>query len=237
MNPDADLIIMSKADAPGLAAMTQNAIDTALDGAPGLDVNVLVMEQCQLPEYARATTVYAPQTFNYNRFANWAMNAVNSRRAVIANNDLLFHPGWLRALIAADYPIVSPVDPDYPRQRGIDRNERGTLTGRHLAGWCFMIDRNLWQRIGGFDETYAFWCSDDALIEQLTRIDVPPMAVPAAQVTHLLSRTLYSRDQDEQDDLTWKQVHRFNQASGAQLGASNPRYLDWQRRNADEMSS
>lgn len=238
MPPAADLVMMSKADTVDLYRMTQYAIDTAREGAKDHDLTVTVFEQNeQAPEYDDATTHYRPGDFNYNRFANWGANMGTAPRIVVANNDLIFTPGWLGALIAADYPIVSPIDPTYPRQQGITQNEKGWLTGKHLSGWCFMITRSLWADIGGLDETYGFWCADDALIEQLRARSLPPMIVPSAQVHHLMSVTLSSRSKDEQDDLTWRWVHKFNQATGAQLGATNRHYVEWKRRNAEQISS
>lgn len=226
--PVADLIILSNAKTDEMRRMTQRTIDTALAGANSLPINVLVLEQ-QEHKYARARTLHAPEVFNYNRFANRGARSGGAEWIVVANNDLVFQAGWLHQLIAANHPVVSPINPGDPRQSGILEPEKGTTNGRHFSGWCFMIKRSLWERIGGFDEDVSFWCSDDATIEQVKALGIEPMIVPASTVRHLASVTL--RSQATPDELTWRNVYIFNQKYGANKFADDPRYIKWRRTN------
>jgi GT2 family glycosyltransferase len=92
--------------------------------------------------------------------------------------------------------------------------------------------RDIWEKIGEFDERVSFWCSDDAVVEQLKAIDVMPVVVVASRVHHKVSATL--RDEPNRDELTWKQVYIFNQLYNQRLGEDNERYLDWKRRSGVE---
>lgn len=230
MSADADLVMMSKASDPQLAAMTQRAIDTARNGAVPRAVNVIVMEQTT-HQYQRATTVYAPGSFNYNAFANHGAKLGSAPHIVIANNDLVFRDGWLDALIEVNWPVCSPISPGYHRHYGVLGNECGHQVGRHLAGWCFMIDRTLWEDIGGLDETYPFWCADNAVMKQVQAKGIRPMLVRSSQVDHKVSATLFREDADVQAELTWAAVHRFNEEHNGTIGLMDVRYQDWQRRN------
>lgn len=148
--PVLDLIILSKAKSYRDSLMTQKAIDTALDGANGLPINIIVIEG-GVGQYHDAKTVYTRDKFNYNRFANQGAGMGTAEWIMIANNDLEFTNGWLHNLLSADNPVVSPHEPTDVRQKGIIDNQLGFECGRHFSGWCFMIERKLWLEIGGFD--------------------------------------------------------------------------------------
>lgn len=223
--PIVDVIILSRANTPGLRAMTQRAIDTCIAGANSLAVNVIVMEQESVPPYMRARTVRAPNQFHYNSFANHAAMIGSAKWIMVANNDLVFHDGWLHHLLAAEHPVVSPKCPQDSRQTHIVENTTGWQVGTHFSGWCFMLLRELWERMGGFDECVSFWCSDNVVVEQLRELGYQPMLVPASQVTHRRSVTL-KRDAAA-DDLTWGQVDIFNRKYVQDLFAGDPRYIKW----------
>lgn len=233
IKPTADVVILSDARTVDAQQMTQNTIDTCIAGANSLPVNVIVIEQQRNVKYRDATTVCAEGlSFNYNQFANAGARLGSAPWIVVANNDLIFHDGWLHQLLAADHQLVSPKCPRDSRHAGVVRNTEGTKTGRHLAGWCFMISRKLWERIGGLDEAVCFWASDDIVIEQVKAVGVNPMLVPAAKVEHLRSVTLHTRTPEEQDRLTWGSLQVFIDKYGHHPLQNNPSYKKWKRENA-----
>ena len=203
----ADVIFLSNAKNVALQEMTQNAIDTCVAGS-GFPVNVIVLEQQSL-EYQQATTAHMPGRFHFNAFANHGARLGSAPYIMIANNDLIFSDGWLAPLLSARHPLVSPKCPVRDSQSHITENTTGYGNGVHLSGWCFMIRRDLWERIGGFDECVEFWCSDDVLIEQVKAHGIEPMLVPASQVEHLGSVTLRQTD-DPEEKLTRQQLEIFH---------------------------
>lgn len=223
--PLVDVVILSNASTPQLQYATQQTIDTCRAGANSLPLGIAVMEQAEGIVYKRAATLYTPEPFNYNRFANRGAARGSAPWILIANNDLVFRDGWLHNLLAASHPLVSPKCPRDKRQSDITENTIGGTTGRHLSGWCFMISRDLWERIGGFDEDVTFWCSDDVVIEQAKAHGVQPMLVPSAVVEHEQSVTLKTRP--DQDDLTWRQLHIFITKYGSHRMQNHPEYLRW----------
>lgn len=226
-HPIADVVMMSNATNTNLRAMTQIAIRTCIAGANSLPVNVIVLEQQPDIRYQYATTVHAPDTFHYNRFANRGAALGHAQWIVVANNDLIFRDGWLHHLLAADHPVVSPKNPGDARQPDLF-NARGYVNGRHFSGWCFMIRRDVWQQINGFDRDFAFWCADDATIEQLRAIDIAPMIVPAAQVQHLGSATL-KKDRPPHIDALWAAVELFNVKYQREQFIDDARYIRWRQ--------
>lgn len=205
-----DLVIISYAKNRQIQQMTQNAINTAINGAKGIKINIIVVESQKNVKYNNAITISPTEPFNYNAYGNLGIKHGSAHYVMHANNDLIFKPGWLNALIKANHPLVSPKEPRDSRQRDITENTIGTQTGRHLSGWCFMMERSLWEKIGGFDEDVNFYCSDDAVIEQCKEYGIEPMLVPSSIVNHLVSTTLKTATPNEKKSLTDDQVRIFN---------------------------
>ena len=223
--PVADVVILSNAPTAELRALTQDTVNTCRAGANGLPIGIAVLEQQPGLVYKRCATIHLDEPFHYNRFANFGARRGSAEWIVIANNDLLFHDGWLHQLIAAGHPLVSPKCPRDPRQEGLTANTTGFVNGEHFSGWCFMVSRGLWEAIGGFDESVSFWCSDDVVVEQARSQGVKPMIVPAAVVEHIRSATL--KGETNHDDLTWKQIDIFADKYGGHKLQGHPDYLRW----------
>lgn len=207
MQPVVDVVVLSYAKTPELAAMTQETVRSCVAGAHG-PVNVIVLEQVAGHTYEYAATVHASEPFNYNGFCNRGAALGRAEWIVFANNDLLFHDGWLEPLLAAGHPVVSPKCPHTSRQSDLTVNTAGYTIGRHLSGWCFMMRRHLWEDLGGFDECCTFWYSDNVVAAQLRAVSVVPMLVPASVVEHLGSQTL--KGMPNQHQLTRKQRTIFD---------------------------
>lgn len=230
----ADVVILSKADSVDQQLMTQRAIDTCIQGANGLPVNIIVVEG-GMGEYRNAEVMYSREAFNYNGFGNMGARVGKAEWIMLANNDLVFHDGWLHKLIAADNDVVSPYEPNDPRQSDIIENTQGYQCGKHFSGWCFMIRRSTWDAIGGFDTDVDFWCSDDAVIEQVKAIGIKPMIVKDAVVEHLGSETMKAQSDEWQDDRKWRNVYIFNEKYGKNKFASHTAYLTWLHNNKDNL--
>lgn len=229
-----DVIILSKADKHRDTFMTQKAIDTCLQGSNGLPVNIIVMEG-GFGHYRGATTIPNKDRFNYNRFANQGAALGTADWIMIANSDLEFKDGWLHNLISAGHQVVSPHEPNDPRQKQLTENEEGDVCGRHFSGWCFMINRKLWTDIGGFDTDVDFWCSDDVVIEQVKAAGVLPMVVKDSIVHHRISQTLNQQTEDVQNDLKWRNVYIYNTKYGKNKFAGHPVYTLWLQNNKDKL--
>lgn len=237
--PEVDVVIMSKASTQQLRAMAQHTIDTCLAGAGGHAVNVVVLEQVEGVRYRGATTIHKPEPFEYNKFANDGIRTGRAPWVVVANSDLEFGDGWLDALLEVGHPLMSPASDTEPRQAKLASPETGFENGKHFSGWCFMMSRDLWKRIGGLDEDFVFWCADDATIEQAKAAGVKPMVVPASRVKHLISQTVGGRGHRADDpmdgDLTWAMVETFNAKYGASKFRTDARYAAWRRANPEKV--
>lgn len=235
--PVVDVVVLSKASTAELRAMTQQTIDTCRGGAGDHTVNVVVLEQAAGVRYRDAVTLHEPGEFAYNAFANKGIRTGRAPWVMVANSDLEFHDGWLDALLAAKHDVVSPMCPREARQSAIKKNQTGDENGKHFSGWCFMMARTLWEKIGGLDEDFKFWCADDSAIEQVKAVGVMPMLVPDARVTHLISRTIGGRaranDPDDDGSLTWAMVALFERKYGLKKFQNDARYKAWKARHPE----
>lgn len=225
--PVIDVVILSKGDTAERQVMTQHAINTCRDGAGAHNINVIVIEQAESVRYAGAVTLYESSAFAYNAFANRGIRTGSAPWVMVANNDLEFMSGWLDALLQAKHPVMSPVSPGDSRQQGINKNETGTVNGKHFSGWCFVLSRQLWVDIGGLDEDFRYWCADDSVIEQVRRAGAMPMIIPASHVKHLVSKTGGAAPPDE---MTWGQVVLFEQKYGIKKFENDQRYTAYKQR-------
>lgn len=225
--PIVDLVFISNARNHKIKKTTQAAINTAKKGANGLNVNCIVIESQRNQIYSNAVTYNPDREFNYNYYLNFGAVRGTSEWIMFCNNDLIFQNGWLHALLSADYPVVSPISRRDFRQVGMTENESGWACGRNLSGWCFMIKRELWKKIGGLDDEFDFWFADNSFVSQLKAIDLPPMLVPASRVDHIGSMTLNTFPTERKNDLQWSKLARFNEKYNETLFYDHPSYLSW----------
>jgi glycosyltransferase involved in cell wall biosynthesis len=228
MNPIVDVVFISNATKMG-PRMTQHAIDSCIQAANGLEVNCIVVEEKTNLFYKNAVTYNPNSQFNYNKFLNFGAVRGNAPWVMFCNNDLIFKNGWLHNLLAADYPIVSPISISDFRQKDVTENEKGWQCGRNLSGWAFMLKRSLYKEIGGLDEDFDFWFADNSLVEQLKIIDMPPMLVPSSRVNHLGSQTFKQRSINDKNDLMWSKLELFNKKYNQTLFSEHPKFLEWKQ--------
>jgi len=227
---EVDVVIPAWSHTEALREMCDETIRTLRAGAGEHVVNVVVVEQAEGVRHPDAITLPTPLTeFNFNKALNAGARCGKAPWILFANDDLVFQPGWLDALLAARHDLVSPVDATDRRQSGIRGNEQGTVCSKHLAGWCFMAKRTLWDKVGGWDEDYPRWCADNSTIEQAVAAGVKPMAVPGAHVRHLRSQTMGDDQADKSGKYTWAAVRHFNAKYGRNLFANDARYTRWKQ--------
>lgn len=205
-----DLVILSNAKSDDLRRLTEQTIQTARDNAKEYAINFIVMEQNSNVSYEGTQTVHYEGEFNYNRVANIGARLGESPYIMICNNDLLFKQNWLYELFSANKGVMSPKCPNDTRQAKFTENTEGYETARHFSGWCFMLKREIFEAIGGFDEDFEFWFADNSVVNQLKEKDYTPWIIPKSLVEHLGSKTLHTLSTEEQKQKTHGQVDKFN---------------------------
>ncbi len=188
-----DLIIVAKSSDPQLIAMTQQTIDTArVDGA---DMRVIIVETGPRYEYDVDVIVMYEEDFCYNHALNIGLREAKGEIHLLANNDLVFHPGWSKIgdiMQANNCHSASMLSQDM-RQRYFERGEvlyEGYNVGSHITGWLILLDDYCLSKIGQLDESFKFWYSDDIYALQLRAAGVKHYLVCNCEVDHITSQTL-----------------------------------------------
>jgi GT2 family glycosyltransferase len=89
--------------------------------------------------------------------------------------------------LARRSPLFNPED--LPR---LDRSQTGPVPA--ISGCLFMVNRELFGHLGGFDPQYFMYCEDADLCLRATRHGAQPILVPSARVVHLVGRSSSTSD-------------------------------------------
>ncbi len=213
-----DVVILAYTLDASIYEMNVAAIESLRVAEPDLDLRIVVvesnpdwqgfadssrdLEEKSAPEnrYGPGVTVLVPdEKFNFNRFNNLGMASGSGDWILFSNNDVIFHPGCISAMLEAQQEqpaIVSlcPVDPEAPHtppgtfapgQKAVP----GYLVRVHFTGWCFLVQRSVFETTGPFDTRFDYYFADDDFCMTLRQHNLVNAVVPHAHVTHLANVT------------------------------------------------
>lgn len=186
-----DLIIVSQSS-PALIPVTQQCIDTAR--ADTKDINVIVVETGQPYTYEGMDRqlIYTGE-FNYNRALNLGLKSAKGDVHILANNDIIFHPGWSKIgdlMKVNDYHSASARAWHLTMFDEGDHVYEGYRVSYSLTGWCLFVDRYCMATIGPLDESVSFWYSDNLYAMQIERAGIKHAMFCNVRVDHMGSNTL-----------------------------------------------
>jgi N-acetylglucosaminyl-diphospho-decaprenol L-rhamnosyltransferase len=179
----------------------------------------------------------AGENLGYGAAANRALQSGGAELVCVSNADVRPQPPALAALaaVASSEPLagmIGPafgVDPDpYHSQLPTGRQ----LLGRILAGSfdrpgipepgpqqvvevgqpsgaCFLIRREAWERLGGFDEGFFLWYEDVDLAKRLDEAGYRNLVAGAARVEHTGARSFAQVDRRRQQAIRLDSVQRY----------------------------
>jgi N-acetylglucosaminyl-diphospho-decaprenol L-rhamnosyltransferase len=141
-----------------------------------------------LAETLGATVIRNARNEGYGRANNIGVRAATGEFILVVNPDVTLAPGAVAVLVAAaarhpDAGLIAPriVEPDerlffqprsllspyLPNPSGILRLPEGDCCAPFLSGACFMMRRELFLRLGGFDEAIFLFYEDDDLCRRI----------------------------------------------------------------------
>jgi GT2 family glycosyltransferase len=202
-----DVIILSNGKTDELKEITQQSIDTCHSSEEDHTFNIVVYEQQPFIKYKGALTVHYVEDFHYNRLMNRGIKETNNEWICLANNDLVFHKGWLTECLKHDYLSMSPNDKP---GEGIEEGYTISYDGQ-VKGWCILTQRKLYDIIGKIDESVSFWYSDNVYADQLKEHNIKHALIKKAYVEHLDSKTLKTTTEEERLELCDKQKEKYSQ--------------------------
>jgi hypothetical protein len=183
-----DLIIVARSSSPYLIGMTQNCINSAGK------VNVILVETSgSLHEYQGVNKYLLYEgEFRYNRALNMALEVAECDFHILANNDIIFYPGWD---VIGEQMIYNGFDSASAWFRGSlfpqgDFVYEGYNIAQHLTGWCIFITKEAYKKIGKLNEDMEFWYSDNAYALQLQEHGLRHGIFCNVRVDHIGNQTL-----------------------------------------------
>lgn len=204
-----DLIIVSQSTEK-LIPVTQQCIDSARQD--GAELNIIIVETGQPYKYDVDKIVEYNGEFNYNRALNMGLKYAKNEIHILANNDLVFHPGWSVIgdyMKANGYHSASALEGRQAFKRNMVYD--CDAIGNGLNGWCIFLDNYCLDKIGKLDETCSFWYSDNLYGLQLRLVGIKHGLFTNVQVDHIESRTLKKMPTRQQRHYQIGETYKFRQ--------------------------
>ncbi len=205
---------------------------TIVDNDSRPEQRQLLSEGC--PEGVRLEL--SEQNAGYGRAANRALRGGGAELVCVSNADVLADPGALAALAAgAGEPRAGMVGPVF----GSDTDRyhaalpgTATMLARIFAGSfgerpqpspglgevtevgqpsgaCFVVRRETWEEMGGFDEGFFLWYEDVDLAQRLHDAGYRNLIVGSARVGHIGAEAFIQVDQRRQQAIRLDSVERY----------------------------
>ena len=156
-----------------------------------------------ISQFPDVRLIKSPVNLGYGRGANLGVQSSRGKQVVIMNSDIIVTENWLGPLLKAlenpSVVIASPVYFDTEMtltEAGTELTEDGHVhadripsrTVRrvdHISAACWAIDKDWFDRIGGFDGAYGFGYYEDVDLATLAAAqNHSVVAVPQSQVIH-----------------------------------------------------
>jgi N-acetylglucosaminyl-diphospho-decaprenol L-rhamnosyltransferase len=177
------------------------------------------------------------ENLGYGSAANRALRDGSAELVCVSNADVQPRPPALAALAAAARSepragMVGPafgVDPDpYHSRLPSGRQMLGRIVAGSFdrpgipeprldqvvevgqpSGACFLLRREVWERLGGFDEGFFLWYEDVDLAKRLDEADYRNLVVGAARVEHAGARSFAQIDSRRQQAIRLDSIERY----------------------------
>ncbi len=131
--------------------------------------------------------------FNFNRFLNIGLDLAKNDWVVFSNNDVVFQAGWLSEIfkVKKNNPAIQSFCP-------FDRTSTYLSLGRfnhkpfhvgyrvaiEFVGWCFVVQRPVFDKVGKFDEQFELYFGDNDFALRLKHHSIIHAMVPSSYVEH-----------------------------------------------------
>jgi glycosyltransferase involved in cell wall biosynthesis len=135
------------------------------------------------------------EKFNFHRFLNIGVNKSDGEFVALCNNDIVFEKNWWSAIMKVKqtnpkFMCFSPLDRSYPMmsEEVMPSSKKyyiGWENKKHLAAWCFVWERKVFDIVGKFDETFDFYSADDDELMTLRKYAISNVLVTASEVKHI----------------------------------------------------
>lgn len=184
---------------------TDQCLASLFSTTMGYDLEVIIVDNGSTDDTPAILAKYPSVKVIRNRrnrgvVAAWnqVVNASTGEWIGILNNDLVFAPLWLTKLLrSAQQYKAKVIFPAFtaktlpPRFPNNPKLTRGFSQGRSLTGFCFLVHRSVFEKIGVFDEQFQMgWYEDRDFEMRLKNAGIVYGMVMDSYVHHFESKTL-----------------------------------------------
>ncbi|RZK58190.1 MAG: glycosyltransferase family 2 protein [Pedobacter sp.] len=216
-----DIIILSYAKNEALKKLTEQTISSCLasEDPNEINFNIVVIESNRALnpyQFDNTTTIYPEKKFGFHRYLNIGVKHTSNEYVCLCNNDLIFHKNWASNILTSmkddeSFLSASTFCPIMHNNGNFGENT-GIFDGYEslFSGWCFMVKRQIFEKIGILDEKFEFWYADADFLKTLRANGIKNFLVTNAVVTHLNAVTSKSLTRKERFAFTLLPQLYFN---------------------------
>jgi GT2 family glycosyltransferase len=189
------VIILAFTTTEGLFEMTCNCINSLTTSESSVEMEIIVVESNKnyvnsgfvYPEYVKV--IIPESNFNFHKFLNIGIKQARGEYIALCNNDLIFYKNWFSEILKIhnENPIIESFSPsgkidDY---NFVKEFELGYKVRKHLMGWCIVVHKDIFDKMGFLDETFDFGYADNDYAMSLKKYNIKHALVNRSKVEHL----------------------------------------------------
>ena len=189
------VIILAMTNTKELFDMTSNCINSLMLTERDIEKEIIVIESNK--NYFNSDFIYpdnirviVPESdFNFHKFLNIGIKASKGDYIGLCNNDLIFYEHWFSAILEVANKNKSILSFS-PKGTAPLLNEKeefslGYKVRTHVNGWCIIVRKELFAKIGDLDEKFDFYFADNDYAMTLKRRNMKHARVHNSHVVHL----------------------------------------------------
>lgn len=195
-----DIVILSKCASKQDFEVNTTCLQSLIASESQCSFNIIIVEsnvrfgELGLSYGIPGVTITIPnEPFNFNRFLNIGLELTNNDWVVFANNDVVFHAGWFSEILMVkeNNPAIQSFCP-FDRTSSylsLDKFAHkpfhiGYRVAIEFVGWCFVVQRPVFDKVGKFDEQFELYFGDNDFARRLKSESIIHAMVPSSYVGH-----------------------------------------------------
>lgn len=196
-----DVVILSNCVHQDYYEVNATCINSLIASESNFDFNIVIIESnakfydlgCSYL-FPNVKVIIPNEPFNFNKFLNIGLKETTNQWIVFANNDLIFHSGWLSEIFKIkkqhnEIQSFCPFDRNSQYLRWEKFNTRSHHVGYRVpvefVGWCYLIERTVFVKTGKFDELFDLYFQDNDFALTLKKHGIVHAMVPTSFVEHI----------------------------------------------------
>lgn len=175
--------------------MTLNCINSLLGSENSIDIEIILIESnkdylesdYKYPDFVKV--IIPSEKFNFHKFLNLGIKVATGNYIALCNNDLIFQNRWFSEILLVgqnqnEILSFSPMEQIQSDKLNVSY-EIGYKVMTHIKGWCIVVKKEIFKKIGLLDETFDFYFADNDYAMTLKFKNIKHALVYKSHVIHL----------------------------------------------------